>query len=286
MQNDARVKRLRERVLELVQAVADPTRGDKVFSDYLAWVSRLRQSYSFANTSLILSARPDATYVAGYKRWQSMGRQVRLGQKGIPILVPLHGAAVEETDPLSDDPVVHRPLVGFSVGHVWDVSQTDGPPVPNFKIDLGDDVGPLLGAAVALAGERGIGVQFRPLLGTANGLSELGNVIINSARTVGVQAQTILHELGHEAMHDRQSRVEGNRALHEGEAEACAWAALQHFGVTGTMNNAAAYIRSHHAQPRDLLLSLERITSTAHELTTGIERHLPPELRPRPFPSS
>ncbi len=285
MNTDVRANKLRERVLELVAAVADPTRGDEVFSNYMRWVSQLYTSYSWANTMLILSARPDATYCAGYKRWQRLGRQVRFGQKGIPILVPMHGAAIEVEDPYSEDPIIHRPVRGFCVGHVFDVSQTDGAPIPNFKVDLGENSRPLLDAAVGLAAERGIEVEFRPLMGSMNGVSQLGRVVLNSARPTGVQAQTILHELGHETMHDRQSRVEGNRSLHEGEAEGAAWATLQHFGFEGTMNNAATYIRSHHAEPRDLLGSLERITATAHDLIQGLERHLPPELRPRPFPS-
>ena len=286
MNTDARAKALREKVLELVQAVADPTTGDQVFSDFMRWIGQLYTNYSCANTMLLVSAIPHCSYAAGYKRWQRLGRQVRFGQKGVAILVPIHGAAVQEDDPYSEDPIVHRPIRGFSVGHVFDISQTDGPAVPNFKIDLGEDVRPLLDAALGLAAERGIDVDFKPLLGSTNGLSQLGRIVLNSARTVGVQAQTLLHELGHETMHPREARVQGNNSLHEGEAEAAAWATLNHFGFEGTLDNAAAYITAHHAQARDLLGSLERITSTAHGLTSGIERHLPPELRPRPLPSS
>lgn len=148
MNTDARARKLREKVLDLVAAVADPARGDEVFSDYMRWIGQLHTNYSCANTMLILSACPHATYVAGYRKWQALGRQVRYGQKGISILVPLRGPAVEAEDPFSDDPIVHRPLLGFGVGHVWDISQTDGAPPPNFKIDLGDDVRPLLDAAV------------------------------------------------------------------------------------------------------------------------------------------
>ena len=280
MHTDARARRLRERVLELVAAVADPTRGGEVFGDYMRWIGRLHTRYSCANTVLLLSAVPHGTYFAGYKKWQALGRQVRYGQKGTAILVPLQGRATHETDPLTDEPVVHRPILGFGVGHVWDISQTDGPPVPNFKIDVGEDVQPLLDAAVLLAGERRIEVEFRTLMGATNGLSHVGKVTVNSARPVGVQAQTILHELGHEAAHPESRRVRANRALQEGEAEACAWAVLSHFGVEGIMLNAASYIRSHHTDPQDLLGSLERITRTAHDLSAGLERHLPPGLRP------
>lgn len=286
MQTDRRVAALRERVLELAAAVADPDGRDEVFSNYLRWVGQLHGRYSFANTSLILSAIPHATHVAGYRRWQSMGYQVRLGQKGVPILVPIHGEKVEDIDSLTDEPVTRQRIVGFAVGHVWDISQTQGPPAPDYKVDLGDRMEPFLTAAVSLAHERGIDVTLRPLLGSTNGLSQGGRIVINNARAVGVQAQVILHELAHEQMHPVAVRTEASRALHEGEAEGAAWATLQRFGITGTTSNSAAYIRSHLDQSgdsrRSILQSLERIASTAHDLISGLERHLPPELRPVP----
>lgn len=287
MQNDRRVAQLRERVLELAAAVADPTQTDQVFQDYMRWISQMHQRYSFANTALILSAIPTATHVAGYRKWQSMGYQVRYGQKGAPILVPIHGTKTEQIDPLTDEPVTYQPIRGFSVGHVWDISQCEGPPAPDYKHRLSDDVRPLLDAAVALAEERGIEVEFRPLMGSVSGLSKGGTIIINSARPVGVQAQVVLHEWAHETLHPKESRVESNRSLNEGEAEATAWACLQHFGVEGTMNNAAEYIRSHQSQSTDqtrsILGSLERITKAAHDLIQGLEKHLPSDLHCR-FP--
>lgn len=286
MHRDKRVAALREKVLELAAAVADPTKTDEVFEHYMRWVSQLHGRYSFANTALILSAIPHATHVAGYRRQQSMGYQVRYGQKGVPILVPIHGAKVETTDPLADEPVTHQRVVGFAVGHVWDISQCAGPPPPDYKIDLGSQMEPVLTAAVALANEREIAVEFRPLMGSTNGLSQGGTIVINNARAVGVQAQVILHELAHEQMHPVAVRTEASRALHEGEAEGATWAALQRFGITGTTSNSAAYIHSHLDQSgdsrRSILQSLERIASTAHDLVSGFERHLPPELRPVP----
>lgn len=285
--NDRRVTALREKVLELAAAVADPTQTDQVFQNYMTWISQLHQRYSFANTALILSAIPTATHVAGYRRWQSMGYQVKYGQRGLPILVPIHGTKVERVDPLTDEPITYQPIRGFAVGHVWDISQCEGPSPPDYKHRLSDDVRPLLDASVALAEEQGIEVEFRTLMGSVSGLSKGGEIVINSARPVGVQAQVVLHEWAHETLHPRESRVEANRALHEGEAEATAWAVLQHFGVEGTMNNAAEYIRSHQAQSTDqtrsILGSLERITGAAHDLIQGLERHLSPDLCQR-FP--
>jgi len=142
----------------------------------------------------------------------------------------MHGVGVDEIDPHTEEVITVRPVRGFTVAHVWDVSQCQGPPPPNFKVDLGDDVRPLLDAAVALASQRGIEVEFRTLMGSTNGVSQLGKVVINSARPVGIQVSTALHELAHETLHPSESRVVANRALHEVEAESCAWAALQATG--------------------------------------------------------
>lgn len=280
MPNDRRVGALRERIVELAAAVADPNTGDEVFESFMRWIAQLHSRYSFANTALILSAIPHATHVAGYRKWQSLGRQVRCGQRGTAILVPLHGQKVKEIDPLTNEPLVRRPLHGFGVGHVWDISQTDGPPIPDFKYDLGDRMEPFLNAAVGLAHERGIEVVFETIMGPTNGISEGGRVVINSARPIGIQSQAIFHELAHEQMHPKAVRSEMLKAVVEAEAEACAWSILQHFGIDGLMDNSALYIRSHRAGTRDLLDSLERITSTAHDLISGLEGHLPPELRP------
>jgi len=282
MPNDQRVAALRERVAELAVAVADPNTTEATFENYMKWIGQLHQRYSFANTALILSAKPTATFVGGYRRLKSLGYQVRYGQKGVQILVPLHGQPVERLDPLTHEPEIRRPLHGFSVATVFDISQCDGPPVPDFKIDLGHEMQPLLDAATALAHDRGIDVAFETILGSTNGISEGGKIVINSARTVGIQSQVILHELAHEHLHPKEARKEMVKPVAEAEAEASAWAALQHFGVKGVAltSNSALYIRSHRAGTRDILDSLERITGCAHHLISGLERHLPPELRP------
>lgn len=287
MPNDRRVAALRERVVELAVAVADPSTGDETFETYMRWIAQLHTRYSFANTLIIKSAIPHATHLAGYKKWRHLNRQVRYGERGVAILVPLHGERVEDTDPLTDEPVLRRPIHGFGIGHVFDVSQTDPLPgtegrsaVPDFKIDLGNQMQPLLDAATTLAHERGIEVVFETIMGPTNGISEGGRVLINSARPIGIQSQAILHELAHEQMHPKAARGEMLKAVVEAEAEACSWCAIQHFGIDGLMDNSALYIRSHRAGTRDILDSLERITNCAHDLIGGLERHLPPELRP------
>lgn len=104
----------------LQQGVADLMTSDG-WKRALEFRSRFR-TYSFFNTSLIQVQKPDATLVAGYGRWKQLNRFVRKGEKGIAILAPLL-----RQDP--EDPEV-RVLVGFKSVYVFDVSQTDGEPVP------------------------------------------------------------------------------------------------------------------------------------------------------------
>jgi len=84
--------------------------------------------YSLNNQLLILMQRPDATHVAGYKAWQSMGRQVNAGERGIRIFAP----STHKTE--DDDGQCVRILTGFRVVRVFDISQTSGEPIPTLTL--------------------------------------------------------------------------------------------------------------------------------------------------------
>lgn len=98
--------------------------ADEGFAAYLRMLSRFH-AYSYANTILIMSQRPDATRVNSYNRWQDLGRQVRTGEQGIKIFYP-RTQTVE--DPDTGEPGIA--VVGFGVGAVFDITQTDGEPLP------------------------------------------------------------------------------------------------------------------------------------------------------------
>ena len=129
---DQRVRELYDRLVEGVRAVLD--RAD--WKAYLDMLARFH-NYSPANVALILAQYPHATRVAGIKTWNSLGRRVRPGERGIKIFAPTIRKVtvrVEEVDPETGETrVVEREeerLVGFHVTHVWDVSQTEGRPLP------------------------------------------------------------------------------------------------------------------------------------------------------------
>jgi antirestriction protein ArdC len=266
-------QQLRRMVLDLANAIVSPE-GDETFDRYLSFISRFHH-YSPANVALILSQKPTATLVNSYLRWNLLGRHIRRGEKGIKILAPL-GRRKEVTIDLDtgQEKTEWGPM-RFRAVCVFDVSQTEGPAVPNFKRNLGDDVRPLRDAALRFAEQQGIEVHLKPIYGETNGVSSGGRVTLNSTLPVGVQAQTILHELAHELLHHAKGDMVTCRTLREGEAEAVCSVCLRHWGID-TSTNSAHYMRAHGViTPQVVLASLERICTTAKTIIDGTTPFLP-----------
>src|SRR6478672_9153808 len=106
---------------------------------YLRFVAAFRR-YSFFNVCLIAAQCPNATYVAGYQRWQELGRQVRKGEKAIKILGN-STKKITRTDPETGEEVEDR-LVRYPVLSVFDISATDGDPTPRNTCRLPTGDGP------------------------------------------------------------------------------------------------------------------------------------------------
>src|SRR6266478_778078 len=114
----------RERLAEAVEKLADS-------ETFAAWL-RARAAfheYSFGNVCLIVSQRPDASRVAGYKAWQKLGRQVRKGEHGIRILAPCRVKVAEWEGSEGERGSAFR-VVGFRCVSVFDVQQTEGDALP------------------------------------------------------------------------------------------------------------------------------------------------------------
>ncbi|MBI1745455.1 MAG: ImmA/IrrE family metallo-endopeptidase [Acidobacteria bacterium] len=163
--------------------------------------------YSFYNVLMIATQKPAATMVAGYQRWKALNRQVRKGKKGIAIFIPHFRKAPAEphADALGTDELP-RTLVGFGVGHVFDVSQTDGKPIgewPEPAKLTGSDQG-LQARLHQVAESFGLVVlDEAPESPTAQG------DFSHSTRTIRVRptnepkqrAKTLAHEIGHALLH-------------------------------------------------------------------------------------
>jgi len=117
------IDRRAELLATLEQGVEDLVTAEG-FQAYLRMQARFHP-YSFGNVLLIAAQRSDATLVNSYRRWQSLGRQVRKGEQGIRIFVPYRRTA---SDPETGEPIDR--VTGFGLGTVFDVTQTDGAPLP------------------------------------------------------------------------------------------------------------------------------------------------------------
>ncbi len=232
-----RADRLSEAHDHLVAAVEALTGGDE-WQRLLAMARRFH-AYSVNNLLLICRQRPDATRVAGYRAWQGLGRQVRRGEKGIAILAPCtyprsDDSASSDEPPTSSgddhDQEGGRPRVlrGFKVVRVFDVSQTEGEPLPEAPVAVltGEAPARLTDRLAALIRAEGFSFTLGPLPPGhpgANGLTDHASraVIVRDDLPDAQQAKTTAHELAHVLMHGTFPRPP--RSVIEVEAESVAF---------------------------------------------------------------
>ena len=249
-------KKIQSHLEELAQAT-DVARKSKEMLRYLDFVSKFHQ-YSPANIWLILLAKPDASQVAGFHKWKSMGRFVRKGEQGLPILAPI---LIKQED---EDGLEKQMLIGFKVVYVFDVTQTEGealPEPPDWKsteknLDLNERL-------IQYANRQGITVSFKTLTKEIQGVSKGGAIDIDLA----AGTKTLVHEIAHEQMHKGKDNLQC-REIKELQAEAVAYVVCRHFGLGGLKS--ANYLAFFDVTPEQLLTHMEIIRTTANKIITAI----------------
>ena len=182
--------------------------------------------YSFFNVSLILSQRPDATLVAGYKRWQELGRCVCEGEEGIAILAPLF-----RNDPYNPDGQV---LNGYKCVYVYDVSQTEGdslaaPTTSQLSKGNSEAVQRALVALGAFAVGEGFTVEHELELGHTLGAywPHIGKISLHAVLSPLQRLKTFVHLVSHALLHDPTT----DSARAKLEAESCAFLVCHRLGL-------------------------------------------------------
>jgi antirestriction protein ArdC len=112
------------RTIEQLANETDAARQSELFRDYLK-TSAAFWDYSWHNQMLIWRQKPDASFVGGFNTWLKCGRYVRKGEKGIAILAPMF---FKDKKPEGTQEETTR--IWFKVVYVFDISQTDGTPLP------------------------------------------------------------------------------------------------------------------------------------------------------------
>ena len=187
---------------------------------------------------------PMPTYVAGFKQWLSLNRQVMKGQTGYAILAPVTArfASSHPTDPTSwrrlgrgEKPgfgeAVRSKLVGLKPAHVWDISQTDGEPIPETRLPTllqGQAPDGLWDGLADQITARGFGLRLvsnAAAIGGANGLTDYTTreVSVRMDMAEAAQVKTLAHELGHVMLHGPDNAdATSHRGIAEVEAESVA----------------------------------------------------------------
>ncbi len=248
--------------LERLHAGVAELLDSQVWQDALKFKAKFH-SYSFNNALLIYLQRPDATLVAGYRRWQELGRQVKKGETSLAILAPIVCKVADEG---SDER--ERRVVGFRSARVFDVSQTDGEPLPELPgltvLEADSEaIREVLVRAEAFAAAKGLPVYYRELReGVFGSFSVTKRAITVRADLPPLQTlKTLIHELAHALLHAEPKKGE-QRHLCELEAESCAFLVLHELGLD-TSRYTFPYLASWTDHPDELLVAGEKASRAA-----------------------
>jgi hypothetical protein len=204
---------------------------------YLNAMARFHK-YSFSNILSIAHARPDATHVAGIRRWNEFGRYVKKGQKGIPILAPMIGTKRQR----GEEPAVQidKPeptLIGFRRVYVFDIAQTEGAELPE-PATVSGEVGTHLDRLIDFVQQQGIELEYNERIAPAQGASYGGKIVLLPGQTKAETFATLVHEASHELLHKADRRTITTKTVRETEAESIAFIVSRAVGLnTGTASS-------------------------------------------------
>ena len=292
-QNSAeRMKEITDRLETGIQELFESER----YKAYLTTMSKFH-SYSFNNTLLI--AMQGGQLVAGYNKWRDdFHRNVKKGEKAIKILAPAPFKAKKEVQKLDAQ---GRPVMGkdgkpvtevqeiqvpaFKIVSVFDVSQTEGEPLPSIGVEeLTGSVERYGEFFKALEQTSPVPIGFEDIPGGSHGYYHLTEkrIAIQEGMSELQTLKTAIHEIAHAKLHaidpeapaiEQADRPDSR--TREVQAESVAYAVCQHYGLD-TSDYSFGYVAgwSSGKDLKELKASLETIRATAHELITTIDGHL------------
>ena len=307
------VKRTPEEKREQIKEITDKldaelksfVDSDK-FKNYLKTMSKFH-NYSFNNTILIAMQKPDASMVAGFRAWETnFNRHVKKGEKGIRILAPAPYKKTIEQDAL--DPDTKKPIYdadgnvkkeavqitvpSYKVATVFDVSSTEGEPLPQIGVDeLTGKVEGYKELIEAIKKVAPVPVEMALIESGAKGYFSPSEqkIVINEGMSELQTLKTLIHETAHSLLHDKDgSKIEGledtekkTRNSKEVEAESVAYTCVSYLSDTygldiDTSDYSFGYIAGWVSTLElvELKESMETIRKTASHIITGIEDRL------------
>jgi len=228
----------------------------------------LLRGYSLNNTLLILAQRPDATSVASFRHWNELGRQVRRGERSLRIWAP--SVRRERDEATGDEKASIRTFV---LVPVFDISQTDGPPLPEPPPAIplaGDSHVHLLAGLERQAWEAGYVVERSAQMPRhTQGFVDhrRRRIALSSALEPNGQVAVLIHELAHVLGARYQ---EFGRAGAEVVAETAAFVALSAASLDTTGQSVPYVAGWADAAPREIAAYAEAVHRIAAELERGL----------------
>ena len=295
-------ERLQQITAGIEQGIKELFESEK-YMRYLSVMSRFHR-YSVNNTMLIYMQKPDATLVAGYNKWKNQfERHVKRGEHGITIIAPTpFKKKIEEQklDPDTKAPIldaegkavmeereVEIPM--FRPVKVFDVSQTDGKPLPELASTLSGSVQNYEAFMEALRRSAPVPLSVEPMAANMDGYfsPDQQRIAIREGMSEVQTVSAAVHEIAHSKLHnyakaqeeavragDKEPPKKKDRNTEEVEAESISYAVCQYYGIQ-TGENSFGYIAnwSQGKELPELRASLETINKTAGELINDIDRH-------------
>ena len=287
---EARKAEMEEITSKLEKGVKDIFDGAN-YQQYLNFCAKLPR-YSVNNQILIMMQKPDATMCQSFTNWKEVNRHVRKGEKGIRILAPApykmqkeqekvdaSGKTILDKDGEPVKETVEVTINAFKPVSTFDVSQTEGEPIPTPGVD--ELTGSVEGYETLLAAIKEVvpvPISFEQIDSGAKGFYHLeeNRIVVQEGMSEAQTVKTLLHEASHQALHSKEAMDSAgekkSKNQKETEAESVAYVVCQHYGID-TSDYSFPYVATWSADKEvpELKASLDTIRRTASELIVKID---------------
>lgn len=287
---EARKAEMEEITSKLEKGVKDIFDGAN-YQQYLNFCAKLPR-YSVNNQILIMMQKPDATMCQSFTNWKEVNRHVRKGEKGIRIMAPApykmqkeqekvdaSGKTILDKDGEPVKETVEVTINAFKPVSTFDVSQTEGEPIPSPGVD--ELTGSVEGYETLLAAIKDVvpvPISFEQIDSGAKGFYHLeeNRIVVQEGMSEAQTVKTLLHEASHQALHSKEAMDSAgekkSKNQKETEAESVAYVVCQHYGID-TSDYSFPYVATWSADKEvpELKVSLDTIRRTASELIVKID---------------
>ena len=257
------------------------------YREYLSAMNKFH-SYSYNNSLLIHLQKPQASYVAGFKTWETLGRHVKKGEKGITILAPCPYKSVNYVDVVDPNtgqvkrdaqgnPMKERREISYTnykATSIFDISQTEGKSLPELAKELQGEIPDYKILMDSTREVAPVPIRFDTWNETKKGHYNLAEkeIVIKSGMSELQTIKTAIHETAHSILHKDKEHTKDSATM-EVEAESVAFVVCQHLGLD-TSDYSFGYLASWSSDKDlpELKSSLQTIQKTAHDMIEQLDR--------------